>query len=59
MFVVQLLIVRPTASDFMAIVPMVPSILLYAALNAFNEEMTYRAPILATLEPAVGSRWAL
>jgi len=38
---------------------MVPSILFYAALNSFSEEMTYRAPMLATLEPAVGSRTAL
>jgi hypothetical protein len=41
------------------LLPMVPSILFYAALNAFNEEMTYRAPMLATLEPAVGSSQAL
>jgi membrane protease YdiL (CAAX protease family) len=38
---------------------MLPSILFYAALNAFAEEMTYRAPMLATLEPAVGSIQAL
>jgi membrane protease YdiL (CAAX protease family) len=38
---------------------MAPSILFYAALNAFSEEMTYRAPMLATLEPAVGSAQAL
>ena len=39
---------------------MLPSILFYAAVNAFAEEMTYRAPMLATLEPAVGgtqARW--
>ena len=34
---------------------MLPSIVFYAALNSFNEEMTYRAPMLATLEPVVGS----
>jgi hypothetical protein len=38
---------------------MLPSILFYAALNAINEEMTYRAPMLATLEPMAGSRQAL
>lgn len=26
---------------------MLPSIMFYAALNAFAEEMTYRAPMLA------------
>lgn len=57
--VVQYLFVRPSASDLLAIVPMIPSILFYAAVNAFTEEMTYRAPMLATLEPAVGSRQAL
>ena len=30
-----------------------------SALNAFSEEMTYRAPMLATLEPVVGGRHAL
>ncbi len=37
-----------------AALSMLPSI-LYAALNAFNEEMTFRAPMLATLEPTGGS----
>lgn len=57
--IVQYVTVRPTAADLLAILLMVPSILLYAALNAFTEEMTYRAPMLATLEPAVGSSQAL
>jgi membrane protease YdiL (CAAX protease family) len=41
------------------VVPILPSILFYAALNAFNEEMTYRSPVLATLEPVGGSKQAL
>jgi membrane protease YdiL (CAAX protease family) len=57
--VAQFLAVRPEAADFAAIVPMAPSIVFYAALNSFNEEMTFRAPMLATLEPAVGSSHAL
>jgi membrane protease YdiL (CAAX protease family) len=57
--IAQYLAVRPTATEFAAIVPMIPSIIFYAALNAFSEEMTYRAPMLATLEPAVGSGQAL
>ncbi len=57
--VVQYFIARPTGSEFASIVPMIPSIIFYAALNAFSEEMTYRAPMLATLEPAVGSSQAL
>jgi membrane protease YdiL (CAAX protease family) len=38
-----------------------PSVLFYAALNAFNEEITYRASMLTTLEAAIGTRqaWAM
>lgn len=50
---------KPTSATMVAILPILPSILFYAALNAFNEEMTFRAPILATLEPVSGSRQAL
>ncbi|GAA4378816.1 CPBP family intramembrane glutamic endopeptidase [Agromyces bauzanensis] len=56
---VQYLLMRPTAADFGAILPMVPSILFYAALNALNEEVTYRVPMLTSLEPAIGSTQAL
>ena len=38
---------------------MLPVILILSALNAFNEEVTYRSAQLAPLEPAVGSRQAL
>jgi len=57
--VVQTLLFRPSPSALVALLPMAPAILLYAALNAFSEEMTYRAPMLATLEPVVGGRNAL
>lgn len=50
---------RPTGPLLLKVVPMLPSILFYAALNAFNEELTYRAPMLATLEPVSGSQPAL
>ncbi len=39
--------------------PILPSILFYAALNAFNEEITFRVPMLTTLEPVGGSKHAL
>lgn len=51
--------VRPSGAVLLRVVPILPSILFYAALNAFNEETTYRAPMLATLEPVGGSRQAL
>jgi membrane protease YdiL (CAAX protease family) len=48
-----------TAITWSGLMPLLPSVVCYAALNAFNEEMTYRAPMLTTLEPAVGSTQAL
>lgn len=57
--VVQSLLIRPDATQLHAVVPVIPGILLYAAANAFSEEMTYRVPLVAVLEPVVGSRSAL
>jgi hypothetical protein len=57
--VVQYLILRPYSNVFLKMVPVIPSILFYAALNAFNEEITYRASMLATLEQIAGSKQAL
>ncbi len=50
---------RPSSAQLIQILPILPSILWYAALNAFNEEITYRSPMLATLEPVGGSKQAL
>jgi hypothetical protein len=50
---------RPNGATLLKVVPILPSILFYAALNAFNEEVTYRVPMLATLEPIGGSRQAM
>ena len=57
--VVFLLVGQVSVGALVGIGPMLPSIVLYAGLNAFNEEMTYRAPMLATLEPVVGRSTAL
>lgn len=57
--IVQYLGLRPSGDVMLKVIPILPSILFYAALNAFNEEITYRAPMLATLEPVGGSRQAL
>jgi membrane protease YdiL (CAAX protease family) len=57
--VVQYLGLRPSGAMMLKVVPILPSILFYAALNAFNEEMTFRAPVLATLESVGGSKQAL
>lgn len=57
--VILFLSLRPSLATLTLLLPILPAILFYAALNAFNEEMTYRAPMLATLEPVSGSRQAL
>jgi len=57
--IVQYLGLRPSSGLMLKVVPILPSILFYAALNAFNEEFIYRAPMLATLEPVGGSKQAL
>ena len=57
--VVQYFGLRPGWILLLRVVPILPSILFYAALNAFNEETVFRAPILATLESVAGSRQAL
>lgn len=50
---------KPSASLFVKMLPILPSIIFYAALNAFNEEMIFRAPMLATLETVTSSQNAL
>jgi len=50
---------KPNSEIRLKVVPILPSILFYAALNSFNEEIIYRSPLLATLEPIGGSRQAL
>jgi hypothetical protein len=57
--VLQYFSLRPGGDLWLKLLPILPSILFYAALNAFNEEITYRAPMLATFEPVGGSRHAL
>jgi hypothetical protein len=57
--VLQYFSLHPSQDILLKVVPILPSILFYAALNAFNEEMIYRAPMLATLEPVGGSQHAL
>lgn len=50
---------RPSSDVLLKVVPILPCIMFYAAVNAFNEEITYRAPMLATLETVGGSKHAL
>jgi len=50
---------RPSGSALLQAVPILPAVLLFAAMNAFSEEMTYRSALLAPLEGVVGPRQAL
>ena len=50
---------RPSADMLAAALPFVPAILLAAALNAFNEEVTYKASFLSVLTGPLGERQAL
>ena len=50
---------RPSLASLGRALPLLPLVLLFASLNAFNEELTYRASLLAPLENAVGYKHAL
>jgi hypothetical protein len=50
---------RPPLDIVIRALPFVPAILIAAALNAFNEEMTYKASFLSVLEDVVGKQHAL
>jgi hypothetical protein len=49
----------PNVNTIKAVLPMLPFIFLFAASNAFGEEMTYRAPWLGALEGPIGGMQAL
>jgi hypothetical protein len=59
LLVFLVLAARPSADLIVQALPVLPAVLIFAALNAFNEEMTYRSGMLATLEGPVGSRQAI
>lgn len=50
---------RPSLNALGMVAPLLPAVLILAALNAFNEELTFRAALLTPLEPAVGSHQAI
>ena len=50
---------QPSADIVVRALPFLPVVLLAAALNAFNEEVTYKASFLSVLVEPVGSRQAL
>ena len=50
---------RPPLDIVIKVLPFLPAVLLAAALNAFNEEMTYKASFLSVLEGPLGKTQAL
>ncbi len=50
---------HPSLGMLLAVAPLLPFVLLFAGMNAFSEEMSYRAAPLATLHDPVGKRQAL
>ncbi len=50
---------HPPLNIVVKALPFLPAVLLAAALNAFNEEMTYKASFLSVLEGPVGKKQAL
>ncbi|RME88796.1 MAG: CPBP family intramembrane metalloprotease [Anaerolineae bacterium] len=51
--------IRPSWGDVMRALPFLPLVLVFAALNAFNEELPFRAALLSQLLPVVGKDQAL
>jgi membrane protease YdiL (CAAX protease family) len=49
----------PTGPAWQAVLPLLPFVFLFAAGNAFGEEMLYRAPWLGALERPLGASQAL
>lgn len=50
---------RPNFQMFQRIAAWAPVILIFSAVNAFNEEFVFRSVLLARLEPVVGGEQAL
>ena len=50
---------RPTGADLARALPLLPAVLGLAAVNAFTEEVYFRASFLATLRAAIGGTQAI
>ena len=51
--------IRPTADTLMRAAPLIPGDLLFSAVNAFTEEVYFRASLLSTLPGFIGKNQAL
>lgn len=50
---------QPSWASFVSALPLLPVVAVFAAMNAFNEELTYRSTLLATLAPVLGPQRAV
>ena len=50
---------KPSGETLLRAAGLLPAVLLFAGINAFNEEMYYRASMLSTLPQAIGKTHAL
>lgn len=50
---------RPSPESLLAVLPLLPMVLLLATMNAFSEELTYRASLLGVLNGVIEPRQAL
>jgi hypothetical protein len=57
--IISVFIYRPSLGELRVLLPYLPAILLFASLNAFNENFVARAALLSQLEPSVGKQQAL
>jgi membrane protease YdiL (CAAX protease family) len=54
-----LLVMRPSTGALTQALPLLPAALLFAAINAFNEEIYFRASLLSTLPDVIGRNQAM
>lgn len=54
-----LLVLRPSPDSLWRAGALLPAVLLFAAINAFNEEIYFRATLLSTLPQVIGKHHAL
>jgi membrane protease YdiL (CAAX protease family) len=54
-----ILALRPSAEILKKCIPLIPSAILFAAINAFNEEIYFRATLLSTLPKVIGKNHAM
>jgi hypothetical protein len=54
-----LLVMHPTLETLLLALPLLPAALFFAAINAFNEEIYFRASLLSTLPEVIGSSQAM